>query len=529
MRPYTTQKIGLAAVIMMVSVFFSRVIGLVREMVIAYIGGAGSAVDAYQVAFVIPEILNHIVASGFLSVTFIPIFSRYHSLDQEEEGWRVFSIIFTGFGTLLFLGILLAMAFAPTIVSIIAPGLGDPSVKAQAVRMTRIILPAQLFFFTGGLLMAVQFAKGHFTFPAFAPLLYNIGIILGGGFLGGRIGMEGFSWGVLAGAFLGNFVLQLWGALRVGMRFTLNLYFQHPDLKRYVVLTLPLMVGLTMTFSTEIFFKLFGSYLPSGSISGLNYGFRVMLILVGVFGQAVGVASFPFMARLAAEGQLEEMNRLMDRTLRHLSLVIPVSVLGMVLRKEIVILLFQRGRFDEAAVEITSQALLYLLAGTFAFAAQTIVVRAYYAVQNTLFPALFGSLAVVLSLPLYWLGMHFMGGRGVALAVSVSAILQVSLLYRVWNARRSNQEYRRVYRAYARMVGLGLALGLIFEWLKRYGLPPISALPWIQSAWTCAVIGVAFLCLLYLIGRLFRIPEIEAFAAAKESKPKKGGSIEKLL
>jgi putative peptidoglycan lipid II flippase len=401
-------------------------------------------------------------------------------------------------------------------VGVVAPGLQNPGVKAQAVRMTRIILPAQLCFFTGGLFMAVQFAKGRFALPAAAPLLYNIGIIAGGGFLGHRLGMEAFSWGVLAGAFFGNFALQWWGAFRAGLRFRFRFDFRHPDLKKYVTLTLPLMVGLTMTFSTEIFFRFFGSFLPAGTIAGLNYGFRVMLILVGVFGQAVGVASFPFMARLAVEGKRQEMNRILDRTLQHLSLVIPISALGMVLRKEIVVLLFQRGRFDADAVEITAQALTYLLAGAFAFAAQTIVVRAYYAVQNTLFPAVFGSLAVILSLPLYWMGMHFMGGRGVALAVSISAVLQVGLLYWIWNARRPDTAYLRVYGAYGRMIALGGVFGAAFEWLKNAGLPQFSPVPLVQHAVTCLVLGVPFLLLFFLVGRLLGIPEVAVLCRLKK-------------
>lgn len=295
------KKVGVASLIMMASVFLSRLIGIFREMVIAYTGGAGGDVDAYQVAFVIPEILNHILASGFLSVTFIPIFSNYLVQDKEETAWEVFSIIFNGFGFILLLLILTAGIFAPELIQIIAPGLRDPVLIESAVRMTRIILPAQFFFFTGGLFMAVQFAKEKFSIPALAPLVYNLGIIAGGIFLGPWLHMEGFSWGVLIGAFVGNFALQYWGAVRIGMKFQIKFDFRHPDLRKYVWLTLPLMVGLTMTFSTEFFIKFFGSYLPRGSIAGLNYGLRIMLVLVGFFGQALGMASFPFLARLAAE------------------------------------------------------------------------------------------------------------------------------------------------------------------------------------------------------------------------------------
>jgi putative peptidoglycan lipid II flippase len=206
------RKIGIASFIMMGSVFASRVIGLVREMAIAWAGGAKAGVDAYQIAFALPEILNHVVASGFLSITFIPIFARYVSQGKDAEGFAVFSLVFNGFGMILAAGIACAMIWAPFFVGILAPGIQDPATFDMAVRMTRIILPAQFFFFAGGLFMAVQFAREKFFIPALAPLIYNLGIICGGIFLYPYLGMEGFAWGVLAGAFAGNFVLQWAGA-----------------------------------------------------------------------------------------------------------------------------------------------------------------------------------------------------------------------------------------------------------------------------------------------------------------------------
>ena len=172
--------------------------------------------------------------------------------------------------------------------------------------------------------------------------------------------MEGFSWGVLAGSFLGNFAIQYRGARKVGMKYTPTLDFTHPDFIAYIRLTLPLMVGLTMTFSTEFFLKFFGSYLPEGSIACLNYGLRIMFILVGLLGQAVGTASFPYLARLAAENQIPEMNRLLDNTLKYLSLIIPFSMLLMILRHEVVAILFERGRFDAAATATRPRVFCYI-------------------------------------------------------------------------------------------------------------------------------------------------------------------------
>ncbi|MDD2388235.1 MAG: murein biosynthesis integral membrane protein MurJ [Desulfobacterales bacterium] len=507
------KKIGIASLIMMASIFLSRLTGLAREMVIAYIGGAGADVDAYQIAFVIPEILNHVVASGFLSVTFIPIFTAYLVRDKEDDGWAVFSTVLNSVGIILGVMILAAFMLAPRLIQVLAPGVQNPELAARAVRMTRIILPAQLLFFAGGMLMAVQFARERFFFPALAPLVYNLGIISGGLILGPWLGMEAFSWGVLCGAFVGNFLLQYWGARKAGMKWRMRVNLKHPDLKKYICLTLPLIIGLTMTFSTEIFLKYFGSFLPEGGISALNYAFRMMLMLVGLFGQAVGVASFPFLARLAAEKNFEQMNRLLDHSLRYLSLVIPLSVLLMVLRHEVVMIIFQRGRFDAAATELTARALLFLLVGSFGFAAQTIVVRGYYAIQNTLLPAIFGTLAVVMSLPLYWYGLRIAGISGVALAVTLSAVLQVLVLYGVWNKKSHNRGSRSVYALYGRMLLISAGIGFMLEAFKTILYRHVSDGSTITgSLIVIAVVTAAFFVMLAVAGYLFRVAEVEAMA-----------------
>lgn len=500
------RRVGIAAIIMMTSVFLSRVIGVFREMVIAYIGGVGGGVDAYQVAFILPEILNHIAASGFLSVTFIPIFAGYLAENRENEGWEVFSIVFTGFGCMLVLLILVSLFFTPQLISLL--GLPDEGQQVAAIRMTRIIIPAQFFFFSGGMFMAVQFAKEKFFLPALTPLFYNLGIIGGGLLLGKHIGMEGFAWGVLAGAFMGNILIQYFGARKIGMRLSFKLNPVHPDFIRYIKLTLPLMVGLTMMFSTEIFFRIFGSFLGEGSVSGLNYGFRVVMLLVGLFGQAAGVAAMPFLSRLAVEKRCQEMNDLLNTTLRYLAVVVLFSALFMVLRKEVILILFERGQFDSAATAVTAKILLFLLIGTFGFAAQTVVARGFYAMKQTVLPAVFGSIAVVVSIPLYVAGMHLMGVTGIALAISLSAILQVTLLYLIWNKRSGNREGKRVMAFYAKMILLGIGLGAVLEWLKINLYPYVNAATFMGSMKICLVIGSVFILLLLTAGYVFNIREI---------------------
>ena len=504
----TLKKIGFASFIMMASVFLSRVIGLVRETAIAWLGGASYGVDAYQVAFVIPEILNHVVASGFLSITFIPIFSRYLSENNELEGYRIFSVIFNGFGLALLAFIALSVYFAPELIQILAPGLKDGPAFALAVRMTRIIIPAQFFFFAGGLFMAVQFSKEKFFIPALSPLVYNTGIILGGIILHPILGMEGFAWGVLVGAFIGSFLLQFFGAKKTGLTYIFTFNLKHPDFIKYILLTLPLMLGLTMTFSTEILMKFFGSFLDEGSISAMNYALRIMFILVGLFGQAVGMASYPFMAKIAADNDFIKLNSIINQTLKFIFLVIPVSVLFIILSKEIVSILFQRGAFDAHDTAITSGVLPYFMVGAFAFSAQTIVSRGYFAIQNTLFPALFSTFCVLASLPLLYWSMTTWGIKGVALGLSLTVAVSTGLLFEVWNRKSKNNEKGLVYRFFIKMVLISIIFGIVLQ--LTYMTVTFLILPGTlaMNLLICIITGIIFLFLFGLTGKICHISEI---------------------
>jgi len=502
------KKVGFASFIMMASVFASRMVGVFREMTIAGVGGIKAGVDAYQIAFIIPEILNHIVASGFLSITFIPIFAHYLSSNRKNEGYRVFSIIMNGFGLLLLGFILATMVWAPNLVHMFAPGIQDPITLALAIKMTRIIIPAQFFFFTGGLLMAVQFANEKFFIPALAPLIYNLTIILAGLILGPFIGMEGFAWGVLAGAFLGNFVIQLIGAKKLGVRYYPVINFTHPDLIKYVKLTLPLMLGLTMTFSVEILLKFFGSYLDEGSIAAMNYALRVMYILVGLFGQALGVASYPFMAKLAQKGDFFELNHLLNKTLQFIFLVIPFSVLFMVLSREIVTILFQRGQFDADATLVTAGIMPFFMAGAFAFAAMNIISRGFYALQNTLFPAIFTTLCVGFSLPVIFFFMKTMGAKGVALGLSLSVIIQAVILFECWNKKSLNSGKNKVYLFFFKIISISLVIGAILFITAFFLRNFIDHSSISGSLVITFLVGIEFFSLFYLTGSVLKIQQI---------------------
>jgi putative peptidoglycan lipid II flippase len=437
------RAISIAAMIMMGSVFLSRITGLLREQVLAAYGGTGFEIDAYVTAFFIPELLNHFLAGGFLSVTFIPIFQKYAVAGEYPKAWRTFSNLMT-IGSLLFIILIpVAIFFTPALLGHLGPHISDPSRLPLTVRLTRIILPAQLFFYLGAFLMAVQMAERKFFLPAMAPLCYNAGIILGGVFLGPILGIEGFAWGVLIGAFTGNVLVQLPGALRIGMRFKPRIDFRDPDLSRYIILTVPLVLGVSMSFSNEIFFRLFGSWLDEGGTASVNYALRTMMIVTAVFGQASGMAFYPFMSRLAAEKRFGEITSLLQKALSRIAVfLVPVSTIMIALSYRIIALLYQHGHFGATSTARTAPVLAIYLTGAFVWSASMITVRCFYALQNTWLPMVVSSVVAAGSIPLYILFSRQLGAVGIALAGVAGMFGQFLALQFLWLHRHPGTSKR---------------------------------------------------------------------------------------
>jgi putative peptidoglycan lipid II flippase len=225
------RSITIASAIMMASVFLSRVLGVVREMVLGSYAGTGSKMDAYVAAFLLPEIVNHLLAGGFMSVTFIPIFQKHIAAGRRDLAWKTFSNLITTGSLVIAALTAVCLLYTENILGLMGKHIANPEQLALTARMTRIILPAQIFFYWGALLMAVQYAEKRFFIPALAPLIYNLGIILGGVVLSPWLGIEGFAWGVLGGSIIGNFLVQAWGARASGMSFKPLVNLWDPDLR----------------------------------------------------------------------------------------------------------------------------------------------------------------------------------------------------------------------------------------------------------------------------------------------------------
>ena len=440
-----------SAAIVGASVLLSRVLGFLREWVIADRIGSNALTDAYYAAFTIPDILNYLLAGGALSVTFLPVFLRYFSAEQEEEAWRVFSIVLSVMSLLLCLLLIPAEIFAPVFTRWIAPGF-TPEQHVLVTRLTRIMLPAQAFFFVGGVLTAVQYARGRFLVPSLAPLVYNGMIVAFGYLLSGRWGIDAFSWGVLAGSLLGNCLIQVYGVSRLSPRFRFSWGLRHPGFRQFLRLTVPIMCGISLIFVDDWAMRWCGSFLVPASITWLGYGKTLMRVVVAIFGQSAGVASFPLLAKLAAERRLDEMKEGLQEALRHVILtIVPVSVLMALLSRQIVYLLFSHTRLNLNDMEQTALAMMVFLVGAVGWGTQAILGRGFYALGDTLTPTLIGSGLALAWLPVYWFFGQRFQHMGLAAASSLGVLLYTTALGVVL--------FRR----------LRLSLGSILSYLLRIG------------------------------------------------------------
>jgi len=503
-----SRSISIATVIMMGSVFLSRVTGMFREVTLANLGGASSEMDAYVAAFLIPELLNHFLAGGFLSVTFIPIFQKYLVKNDPDEAWRCFSNLIT-IGTAAFAVFLpLSILLTPQFLSLTGLKGQDPEVFALTVRLTRIILPAQMFFYWGAFLMAVQYAHQRFFLPALSPLCYNLGIICGGIFLGPRFGIEGFAWGVLIGAFIGNVAVQLPGAVNLKMRYRFRFSLRDPEFAHYVKITIPLIAGLGMTFSNEIFFRYFASFLESGAVASANYALRTMMILVGVFGQAAGVAFYPYLSKLAAEKAYAKMTELLNNMITRIALyLIPLSAIMIALAPQIILILYEHGRFTEESTGQTVPVFTAYLFGAFASAVCILAARPFYAMQKTLLPMIISTTVSLLSVPLYYILSRQMGAMGLGLASSAAMTAQFLILYTIWGKRYGGLQAAGKEVIKLTKIVLISAFGALLCFVIRQQLESliISDIKRVQAIFICICASLPALMLVFFLYEVLKL------------------------
>lgn len=480
-----------AALVVSAGILLSRILGFGRDVVMAALLGRTEEADLYAEAFLIPDYLFFLMAGGYLSITLVPILSRYHAAEDQAGAQAAFTAIFKAVGALLVVLTVGAVLTAPQITDLVFPEVPDPE---RLAGLTRIALFSQIFFGLGTLYMAAQYARQRFLIPTLAPLIYNLGII-GGGLIGAAAGdpsPEAFLWGGLAGAAVGNFALQWWGAGRAGMRLARGVPIRHGAIGEYAAMAIPLMIGQTAVALDEQWPRVFGQFVSEGATAGLSYARRLNMLPVGVLAQAAGVATYPFLAKLFAEGRDAELRYTVARTVKTgLLVALPVSAAVVALARPAVRAAFQYGSFGAADTEFVFPLLgVYALSIPF-WVAHQIYTRGFYARRRMWLPVIVGTLVTAVTIPSAYLAARQAGAIGVAAVSSASIAIYTLAIALAWHGQyRGNPiEMRPVALAALFAVGAGAA-----AWLAA-GLFPVETLP---GALVAIAIGVFVVGSVYL-------------------------------
>ena len=432
-RPSHQHTAFSATLLLMTTVMLSRVIGYAREAYIAYAFGAGSQTDAYVAAFTLPDFLNYIVAGGAASITFISIYTRFLAEKRNADAQKTFSIIITVMTAVLLVGTVATEIFAPQFVRWFVKGFKPEQIEL-CIHLTRILLPAQIFFYVGGVVSAVLLSHRLFLLPAFGPLIYNVFIILGGVVGGRHFGIASLAYGALVGSVAGPFLASVIGAARIGTGYKPSFDVTNPAFREWVRLSVPLMLGVSLVTADDWILRHYAAS-GVGDIARLNYAKRLFAVPIAVLGQATGQASLPFFARLFNEKRLKDFAATVNDSVYRVSAASFLATGWMMAAAvPLIDLVYRRGKFLFADTQATGIYFFWFSVSLALWAAQGLYARAFYAAGDTLTPMVAVSVITAASLPVYSILFHAFGVVGLAWAsdigIGVNLLALAVLLHR---------------------------------------------------------------------------------------------------
>lgn len=492
----------------------SRVLGLVREQVFATLFGAGYAYDAFVVAFRIPNLLRDLFGEGALSAAFVTIFSDYDTNRSKEETWRLASNVLTFFAIALSIISLLGIFLAEPLVNLLAPDYQSvPGKTALTSTLTRIMLPFLVVISLSAVVMGMLNTKGRFFIPAIASSFFNIGSILGGTWLAiilpkyGQPAIVGMAIGTLVGGVL-QLLVQLPSLRGVGFQFRPQFNLLDPGLIRILKLMIPATIGLSATQINIFINTNFAASCAEGSVSWLNYAFRLVQLPIGIFGVTLSIAMMPLLAKQAANKDINEMRAtLVSSLVMVLALTIPATAGLILLAEPIIRLIFEHGAFTSADTLATGQALSLYAVGLFAYSSNKVLVPAFYALDKARYPVYASFLAIGTNLIFINLTIEKFQHMAIALSTSVTMLLNFLFLVTILYRKMDGLPLRYLFTGCVKILTSAVIMTVVVIGAKS----PLAL--WLEGTviqQTCAIfliIGVAAVTYLGLLTAL-KIPEL---------------------
>ena len=449
----------------MLGSILSGVLALVRIKYVNFLFGAGVAQDAYRAAFKLPDLLSYFLTGGAVAISLVTVLNRHMMKDDEEGADRALSVVLTTMLVVLCAGVLLSEIIAPYYVWLANKGFRHDALRADlCTSLTRLILPAQLFFFVGSCMSSRLQVRRIFVYQAGAPVVYNGGIVLGAWLLHRQIGVYSLAVGVLAGVIAGSALLNTLGALRTGFRFRPVIGFRDPDFLEWFQLTWPLMIGVSLVMFDGFFLNYFGS-LREGGITLIGNAKDLFNAPFNVIGPAAGAASLPFFTSLFQQGRSFDYSASVGRAVSRLFSVGLLVSAWMIALAPWLMDLFRGGRFNRADAHETTQLFAVLSLTLGIWAVQGIYARAFYAASDTRTPAITGTVLTLLSVPMYWALFRAHGLQGLAIAsdigITAQTISLAALLHRKRLVSLAHLETGEIARALIAAVCAAVGIGVI--------------------------------------------------------------------
>ncbi len=443
------RSIAGAAGLIGAATFSSRILGLVRDVLLARLLGATIAADAFFVAYRVPNLLRELLAEGSMASAFIPVFTEYHTLRSKKETWELASAAFTTLLSLVTLITLLGVVTAPALVWVLAPGFHDDAEQLNLTTLlTRIMFPYLIFISLAALTMGMLNSLRAFAAPALGPVFFNVCMIASALVLAPALEEPalGLALGVVAGG-LTQFVMQLPGIQKRGLLFQWRFNPGHPGVRKIGTLIIPSLLGLSVVQINMTVSIILASYFPGGP-TYLFYGMRLIQFPLGIFGVALATAILPTLSDQASRGALDELRDTLGFGLRMIGFIILPAMIGVIfLRYPIVHLLFEHGAFSAADTQATAAAVLAYAVGLWAFAGIRIIVTAFYSLQDTKTPAFAAVAAMLINIVLAFLLMQPLAHAGLALATALSAMVNIGVLTGILTHRLGGIDWRGVGRS----------------------------------------------------------------------------------
>ncbi|MGM0442132.1 MAG: murein biosynthesis integral membrane protein MurJ [Elusimicrobiota bacterium] len=500
-------RISHAAVIVTTAAIISKILGYIREMVIAGQFGASAETDAYFAALAAPEFVISVIAGGALTSAFIPVFSDYLSKNEYKKAGKVYSTIFNSIALLMLTLLIISIVFSSEVLHIIAPGL-PPDTFTTATKLAYIVFPSMVFMGLASYMGGVINATKHFLMPALKKSVLNISVIVGAVLLSNKLGIYGLAFGFLAGAVM-QFLMLLFAVNRKKFQYRFSINLTHPAIRKIGKLWIPLVVTLIFGSANNIIVKNLASVLSEGSISALHFAYRLKQLPVVIFGVTLSTVIFPFISWDNARNKMGKFRNSVTKALQMVFFITFPLCLGLALyRMPVIRVLFERGSFTAQSSTETAIALLGYLPGAIAVSMNYILIRSFHALKDMITPliATIISFGVIIVSGIYLREVFAPGG--ISLANSFAEIVYFSILFFKLGIFKDLIDIKKIWGSGIKVITISLVT-IIPVWylIKQFNILTEPILIVITVPIVCSVIYIGLAKLLNMdeINLLFNL------------------------